>query len=269
MPHAYGARCVIARDARLGPESPVGICRRNLGRVATHSEFAVPPAYPLRRPRQVAIAATVALIAAACTSGGTTRSDDRAGPAATPTVNATQGSGADPSTVANLDVLPVRAGPRRETTGDVPHVQIDAPRVRELDVGLRNRAFALPGVDNLESVRSLPGARGLAVSDDTTLVRPDVIAGTREFAHFHPDGSLHVWLPVDRAIEVDEKKWGELHPWVGRDGFWDGVVMLYTPESADELDVLMRVILDAYNFVTGADVDPLDLDQSSRRPDDN
>ena len=153
-------------------------------------------------------------------------------------------------------MLPEREGERRQTTGSVPHIQLDAEPVPSIDAELRRRAFLLPGVEERESVLSLPGARGLWLSDEIDIVRFGVLAPGREFAHIHPDGSLHVWLPVDRALEVDQTKWGELHPWVDRDGFWDGVVMIYTPESLEELDITMRLLVDAYNFITGADVDP-------------
>jgi len=155
-----------------------------------------------------------------------------------------------------LTELPVRDGPRKETTSGVPHVQLDVEPVPEVDAELRRRALLLPGVEDRESVRSLPGARSFWLGDDVELARAEVLGGTREFAHVHPNGSLHVWLPVDRAIEVDRTKWGELHPWVDQDGFWDGVVMVYTPETQAELNVTMRIIVDAYNYVTGADLDP-------------
>jgi hypothetical protein len=75
------------------------------------------------------------------------------------------------------------------------------------------------------------------LSDELDLTRPDVLGGSREFAHIHPDGSLHVWLPVDRALEVHETKWGEIHTWADRDGFWDGVVMVYTPATLNARDI--------------------------------
>ena len=148
-------------------------------------------------------------------------------------------------------VLPEREGPRRESTGDVPHVQLDVEPNPAVDAELRRRAFQLPGVLDLPTDRSLPGARGLALSDELDLARPDVIEGSREFAHIHPDGSLHVWLPVDRALEVHETKWGETHPWANREGFWPGVVMVYAPETLDEVDITLHILADAYNFVTG------------------
>lgn len=152
--------------------------------------------------------------------------------------------------------LPERVGPRRETSGSVPHVQLDATPNPGVDAELRRRAFELPGVVDRPSDRSLPGARGFSFDDDVDILRRDVIAGSSEFAHIHPDGSLHVWLPVELAQEVHDKKWGELHPWVERDGFWDGVVLLYTPEDADELEITWRIIVDGFNYVTGQSVEP-------------
>ena len=167
----------------------------------------------------------------------------------------------------DLSILPERIGERRQTTGDVPHQQLGAEPVPEVDSELRRRIFALPGVEDRASERSLPGARGLWFTDGLELVRTDVLGGaregvigsSREFAHIHPDGSLHVWLPVERAIEVHETKWGELHPWVDRENFWDGVVMVYTPETLDEVDVAVRIVVDAYNFITGENLDPADI----------
>ncbi len=191
--------------------------------------------------------ATVAI--GACASG-----DGRAD-----TTAVTQESGADGNPPAARSALPEREGPRRETTGSVPHIQIDAEPNPEVDAELRRRVFELPRVQDLPSDRSLPGARGLALSDELDLARPDVISGSREFAHIHPDGSLHVWLPVNDALEVHETKWGELHPWVDRAGFWDGVVMVYTPETFPELEIAIRIVVDAYNFVTGASLAPADI----------
>jgi len=35
--------------------------------------------------------------------------------------------------------------------------------------------------------------------------------------------------------------------------------MIYTPETIEEVDIAMQIITDAYNFVTGANVDPAEL----------
>jgi hypothetical protein len=174
------------------------------------------------------------------------------------TADPDDGAGSNGST--GLVILPTRDGPRRETTGGVPHIQINAEPVPEVDAELRNRVFSLPGIEERESQLSLPGARGLWLADDLELARPEVLRAGREFGHFHPDGSLHLWLPVERAKEVAEAKWGELHPWVDRENFWDGVAMIYIPETLDEVDVALQLVVDAYNYIAGANLDPGSFD---------
>lgn len=164
----------------------------------------------------------------------------------------------DTTSRADLVALPTREGPRRETTHNVPHVQTDAVLVPEVDAELRRRLFSLPGIENRESEVSLAGARSLWLADDMQLARPEVLQAGREIAHIHPNGSLHVWLPVERAIEATETKWGELHPWVGDKNFWDGLTMIYTPETLDEVDITMLLVVDAYNYITGENLDPAD-----------
>lgn len=139
-------------------------------------------------------------------------------------------------------------------------MQLDAAQDADVDAELRRRAYLLPGVEDRASVISLPGARGLSLADDVIVQAPsEVLRGGREFAHIHPDSSLHVWLPLELAAEVDRTKWGELHPWTERDGFWGGVVMVYTPETMEELDITIRILVDAYNFIAGTDIDPAEL----------
>ncbi len=201
-------------------------------------------------PRWLVAAAVVSVLAVAGCSGddeheGSAPSLDRS--------TASDGSGTTEFALSERD------GPRRGRTGSVPHVQLDAEPVADVDAELRRRLFKLPGVQDLPSERSLPGARGLALSGELDLARPDVIDGSREFAHIHPDGSLHVWAPVDLALAVHDTNWGEIHPWVDRDGFWDGVVMLFTPETLDELETTIWVVVEAYNFVTGASLTPADI----------
>ncbi|MBT8212300.1 MAG: hypothetical protein KJN71_04045 [Acidimicrobiia bacterium] len=64
---------------------------------------------------------------------------------------------------------------------------------------------------------------------------------------------------MERATEVHDTKWGEIHPWVNQDGFWDGVVMVFTPESPADLEITVRLVVDAYNFITGETLDPDDI----------
>lgn len=208
-------------------------------------------------------------VVAACSDGPDSTSTPATEPA--PAVTTAVDEPTDTNDVASTDdpspspvsdasgALPVRDGPRERTTESVPHIQLDAEPVPEVDAELRRRAFAMPGAEDAPSEISLPGARGLVFGDDVELTRPDVLLAGREFAHIHADGSLHVWLPVERAVEVDETGWGELHPWVDRDDFWDGVAMVFTPRTLDEVDIVIDLLADSYNLVSGRDLDHTDI----------
>ncbi len=156
--------------------------------------------------------------------------------------------------------LPQRSGPVTQTSGEVPHVQIGVDLVPAVNDELHRLAFALPDVENRPTIVSLPGARGMWLSDEIILSHPEVIVSGREFAHIHPDGSLHLPLPYERALEAVEKGWAERHPWADERDGWEGFVMLFTPQSMDELDVTFQLILDSYNFVTGRSITLDDLD---------
>lgn len=156
--------------------------------------------------------------------------------------------------------LPQRSGPVTQTSGEVPHVQIGVDLVPAVNDELHRLAFALPDVENRPTIVSLPGARGMWLSDEIILSHPEVIVSGREFAHIHPDGSLHLPLPYERALEAVEKGWAERHPWADERDGWEGFVMLFTPQSMAELDVTFQLILDSYNFVTGRSITLDDLD---------
>lgn len=155
--------------------------------------------------------------------------------------------------------LPERSGPRVQTTGSVPHVQILVQPVQEVNDELYRRAFALPDVENRPTIVSLPGADGMWLSDEVPVVRPKAIVNGREFAHIHPDGSLHAPLPYERALEAAEKGWAERHPWADQRDGWEGFVMLFTPQSMEELDVTFQLIVESYNHVTGRTVQVSDI----------
>lgn len=166
------------------------------------------------------------------------------------------GSAAEASCTSQTELFPLsqRAEPRIQTSGRVPHVQRGVTPVNEINNELHRLAFSLPGVNQRPTIVSLPGAIGMWLSDDLPIVHPKAIAAGREFAHIHVDGSLHAPLPYERALEITEKGWGERHPWAdSRDG-WEGFVMLYTATSEQELKVLMQLITESYNHVTGQNV---------------
>ena len=154
--------------------------------------------------------------------------------------------------------LPKRNWPRPLTQQAMPHTQIGIQPVPEINAELFKRCYSLPDVQNRPTVISVPGARALWLHEDLPLAHPEVIARGREFAHIHPDGSLHVALSPERAREAVEKGWAEPHPMAQYLGN-EGMVMLYTPLDMDELDVIFRLIVDSYNFVTGRNLSPKDV----------
>ena len=150
--------------------------------------------------------------------------------------------------------LPEREGVRIRTSGAVPHVQLDAVLVESINELLVELAFTLPGVEARPTRVSLPGALGMWLSEEIKVERPKAIVSGREFAHIHPDGSLHAPLPKSRALELERKGWGERHPWADQNDGWEGFVMLYTPQSMDELEITFQLIVESYNHVTGQEL---------------
>ena len=147
--------------------------------------------------------------------------------------------------------LPQRAGQRPKTTGAVPHQQIGIDAVPDLNAALHSWVSSLPDVEMQHSIASLPGATGIWLKRSTAVAQPQVILAGREFTHIHPDGSLHTPLPFERAMEAVEKGWAERHPWAEQKEGWEGLVMLYTPQSEAELEIVFQLIVESYNFVTG------------------
>ncbi len=136
----------------------------------------------------------------------------------------------------------------------MPHAQIGVMPEPAVDAELRRRAFALPGLENRPSLISVPGARALWLAEGVPVARPEGMIRGREFAHIHPDGSLHAVLPPERARDAIAAGWAEPHPIAGPLGL-DGLVMLYTPRTAEELTTIFTLVVDSYNYVTGRGID--------------
>lgn len=147
--------------------------------------------------------------------------------------------------------LPMREGTRPLTTNGVPHVQLEFTGKPELSAELSRRVAKLPGVTLGPTRVSLPGAVGFQLSPDMPLARPESVVGGLEFAHLHPDGSLHASLDPDLARAAVEAGWAIAHPWANRRAGWEGFVMIYSPINAAELDVVTRLVEQSYSFITG------------------
>jgi phospholipase/carboxylesterase len=147
--------------------------------------------------------------------------------------------------------LPQREGPRPETTNGVPHIQLGLEAVPELSELMLKHVGAFPGVTLGATRLSLAGAVGFQLSNDLTIANPDAIVGGREFAHVHPDGSLHASLEPELARAAVKAGWATPHPWADQRAGWEGFVMIYTPTTEAELDVVLQLISGSYSYVTG------------------
>ena len=151
-------------------------------------------------------------------------------------------------------VLPLRETPVPRTTDGVPHIQLGVDAHPDLSEALLQRVAELPGVVLGATRVSLPGAIGFQLEDNVTLARPEVVVGGREFAHLHPDGSLHASLSPEMAGAAIEAGWAVAHPWANQREGWEGFVMIFTPTTPGELNVVTQLVRHSYSFVTGRDV---------------
>lgn len=147
--------------------------------------------------------------------------------------------------------LPERGSARPETTKGVPHLQIGVRADRDLTNALLRSVAEFPGVKLGPTRISLPGAMGFQLDADVALANPRAIVGGREFAHVHPDGSLHASLDPDIARRAIEAGWAIAHPWANRRAGWDGFVMIYTPTTREELAVVIALVESSYTYITG------------------
>ena len=147
--------------------------------------------------------------------------------------------------------LPNRTTARPATTDGVPHVQIGVSANPALSKALLERVAKFPGVALGATRVSLPGAIGFQLDPGVELARPNSIVGGREFAHLHPDGSLHASLEPTLAQKAITAGWAIAHPWSKRRAGWEGFVMIYTPGSQQELDIVYQLVRESFNFVTG------------------
>jgi hypothetical protein len=150
--------------------------------------------------------------------------------------------------------LPQRQGPRPTTTNEIPHQQVDEqPTDPAVVERLAQRLASRSGVSESTSRISVPGARAFVVDDPAPDAPGAAFIVETEFAHIHPapDSSLHAALPAALAAEAVRCGWAERHPMAGKDGFGDGLVMIYAPRDDAEAEVVEQLVDAAYRTATG------------------
>lgn len=145
-----------------------------------------------------------------------------------------------------------RAGDRPVTNPKPPQLQVTEQSPREIYDALNAWAFSTFDLVREEPTRiSVPTARALWL-DEGVEATPDVFmppTGSREFAHTHEDGSMHLMLDAKGERRVIDAGWGELHPNHHR-----GVkeILVYAPRDADELETVKTIVTASYDHVMGS-----------------
>ncbi len=151
---------------------------------------------------------------------------------------------------ADAQKLPTRTSPKPYVSKHVPHVQVGIEPIPEISKELLRRVSNMPGIELRDTVMSMPGAMGFRIARNVELARPDLGLREREFGHMHPDGSLHVFLSPERAVAAVEAGWAAHHPYAKKWPKFKGFVMIFTPMSRSELQIVLQLVREAYGFLT-------------------
>jgi hypothetical protein len=106
-----------------------------------------------------------------------------------------------------------------------------------------------------DTLISVDSTRALWLDESVSTVQAGAFmppAGSREFAHLHLDGSLHLCVSDSVAADILSKDWGLLHPWKDK-----GVneILLYAPRDMNEAKVAKWAISQAYGYATGQPIE--------------
>lgn len=149
--------------------------------------------------------------------------------------------------------LPTRTGLRPRVSWTIPQQQESDNSPAALQEALVRLVGALPRVRVRPSAISVPGARGFMVAPDPGAPADAfLVPRVGEFAHLHPeyDGSLHLALPPALAADAVAKGWAVVHPLAGV-RLARGMVLVYGPRDAAELDTVAGIVETGHAYATG------------------
>ena len=154
--------------------------------------------------------------------------------------------------------LPLRRGPRPDTTDCAPHEQVSQNSSAEIHAFFKEKAFALPFVERCRSGISVPGAEALVLPREHACGPREAFVIGREFAHVHPayDGSSHMMLPLAAVEELIAKGWGEPHPMASTGYIPANAVMAFAPRDEAEIDVMIKILTTSWGFARGKLANP-------------
>ncbi|MCA1716906.1 MAG: DUF5519 family protein [Actinobacteria bacterium] len=152
---------------------------------------------------------------------------------------------------SQAEILRARRGAPPRTTLAYPHEQLTQSGTVALRERLHERAGALPGVIEGSNSTSTPGIRTFLLESEFAEGPREAFLAGGEFAHLHPDGSLHLTLPRDLGDEVVVQGWGEVHVDAGARRGSPIFMMIYAPRDEDELEAVWRIFRMSYEFALG------------------
>lgn len=142
-----------------------------------------------------------------------------------------------------------RQGERPLTNPQPPHLQLSEQSPRAVYNALNDWAFNTFDLVREEPTRiSVPTSRALWLHESVEATSEVFMPppGSREFAHTHKDGSMHLMLSPEEEKIVMDAGWGELHPWHHR-----GVreILIYAPRDTGELETVQAIVSASYQYV--------------------
>ena len=148
-------------------------------------------------------------------------------------------------------ILRARRGASPRTTPDYPHQQLTQSGTAALRERLRERSGALPGVVEGSEKTSAPSIVAFVLQPGYAEGPKEAFLAGGEFAHLHPDGSLHLTLPRELGDEVVVQGWGEVHIDAETRRGSPIFMMVYAPRDDDELEAVWRIVMSSYEFALG------------------
>ncbi|KAI1910551.1 hypothetical protein LOZ12_004485 [Ophidiomyces ophidiicola] len=165
-----------------------------------------------------------------------------------------------PSQTGILKNLPKRAGPRPKVVGIAPQRQMTQRGTPAMYAALTAaiKEISAQNIDGLYLGTSCFEKHSTGLFSTPSLRSQPTCNG--EVCHSHPsDGSLHLTLHPADVKHIIEKGWGERHPLARESWWWKlrfvpvGFVMIYAPQTMEELQSVIQIIHAAAWWVTGTE----------------
>jgi len=149
--------------------------------------------------------------------------------------------------------LSTRRGVPPRTTRVLPHLQLDQFPPVEIAGQLIERSLALPYVRCRQSRMADPKTWALWLPDEFAAGPADAFIDGHEFCLLHPlpESSIHLTLPEDLRETAIRLGWAEPHPASYLGLVPPTLVLVYAPQNSSELNSVLQLIRDSYEFARG------------------